>query len=381
MSRSPSRAVGVCPVGPPASTSGLLHIQTDGAGGVQPDNAYSVARVARELPNRSRVGALFIDRNGEASGDYNRTYAVDGRVAIGEPITLTSFVALTETPGLPGNEHAYDANAAWSSRAWEASVGIREIGENFNPEVGFVPRDGNRSYSGRLQRFIRPDRFLREIRPHMSYDTYRSRRSGVEKGIRGVQSPSPRYALGMARRNGGLHNRQLGTGGALRALRDQGPRMWWCRPETYDGWEGNLVFNTNRSADLSLNSGFTAGNFLSGNRWNVSTGVTLRSGAAFSTSLSLDYNDVNLPEGDFETTLVGLDLGYFFTPRIYLQSLIQYSDQIDRLSANARFGWLNTAGTGLFIVYNEIQGIDELDGPLGRSLTLKYTRQFNVLGG
>ena len=109
--------------------------------------------------------------------------------------------------------------------------------------------------------------------------------------------------------------------------------------------------------------------------------VTLRSGAAFSTSLSLDYNNVNLPEGDFETTLVGVTLGYFFTPRIYLQSLIQYSDQIDRFSANVRFGWLNTAGTGLFIVYNEIQGIDQLDGPLGRSLILKYTRQFNVLGG
>ena len=107
----------------------------------------------------------------------------------------------------------------------------------------------------------------------------------------------------------------------------------------------------------------------------------MRSGAAFTSSLTLDYNDIDLPEGDFETTLVGVNLGYFFTPRIYLQSLIQYSDQIDRLSANVRFGWLNTAGTGLFIVYNDIRGIDQLDGPLGRSLILKYTRQFNVLGG
>jgi len=152
-------------------------------------------------------------------------------------------------------------------------------------------------------------------------------------------------------------------------------------PGTYDGWEAQFALNTNRSADISFNGRFTAGSFLSGDRWSPSVGVTLRSGAAFSTSVSLDYNNVDLPEGDFETTLVSLNLGYFFTPRIYLQSLIQYSDQIDRLSANVRFGWLNTAGTGLFIVYNEIQGIDQLDGPLGRSLTLKYTRQFNVLGG
>ena len=359
---------------------GLLHIQTNGADSVQLDNAYSVARVARELPNRSRVGALFIDRNGEASDDYNRTYAADARVAIGEPVTLSSFIARTKTTGLSGDELAYDANAAWASRSWDASVAIREIGENFNPEVGFVPRDGYRSYSGRLQRFVRPDGFLREIRPHMAYETFRSRRTGVKKGF----EESSRLHLdthwewpdGMVVFTTANWVRE----GLFEPFEIRGTDVV-VPLGTYEGWEGAFVFNTNRSADVSFNSGFTAGSFLSGDRWNARAGVTLRSGAAFSASLSLDYNDVNLPEGDFETTLLGVNLGYFFTPRIYLQSLIQYSDQIDRLSANVRFGWLNTAGTGFFIVYNEIQGIDQLDGPLGRSLILKYTRQFNVLGG
>ena len=359
---------------------GLLHIQTNGADGVQPDNAYSVARIARELPNRSRVGVLFIDRNGEGSGDYNRTYATDARVAIGEAVTLSSFVAGTETPGLSGDELAYDANAAWASRSWDASVAIREIGENFNPEVGFVPRDGYRSYRTRVQRFVRPDGFLREIRPHMSFDTFRSRRTGVEKGF----EESSRLHLdthwewpdGMVVYTTANWTRE----GLFEPFEISGTDVV-VAPGTYDGWEGQLVFNTNRSADLSLNSAFTAGSFLSGNYWNARAGVTLRSGAAFTSSLSLDYNDIDLPEGDFETTLVGVNFGYFFTPRIYLQSLIQYSDQIDRLSANVRFGWLNTAGTGFFLVYNDIQGIDRLNGPLGRSLTLKYSRQFDVLGG
>ena len=356
---------------------GLLHIQTDGLEGV---NAYSVARIARELPNRSRVGVLFIDRNGEAAGDYNRTYAADARVAIGEPVTLSSFVARTQTPGLSGNEHAYDATASWASRSWDGSVAIREIGENFNAEVGFVPRDGYRSYSGRVQRYIRPDGFLREIRPHMSFNTFRSRRTGVEKGF----EESSRLHLdthwewpdGMVVFTTANWVRE----GLYEPFEISGTDVV-VPPGTYDGWEAQFALNTNRSADISFNGRFTAGSFLSGDRWSPSVGVTLRSGAAFSTSVSLDYNDVNLPEGDFETTLVSVNLGYFFTPRIYLQSLIQYSDQIDRLSANVRFGWLNTAGTGLFIVYNEIQGIDELDGPLGRSLTLKYTRQLNVHGG
>ncbi len=246
--------------------------------------------------------------------------------------------------------------------------------------MGFDPRDGNRSNSTRLKTFVRPDGFLREIRPHVSYSTFRSRRTGVEKGF----EESSRLHLdshwewpdGMVVFTTANWVRE----GLFVPFEISGTDVV-VPAGTYDGWEGQLVFNTNRSADFSLNSAFTAGSFLSGNLWNARVGVTLRSGAAFTSSVTLDYNDIDLPEGDFETTLVGVNLGYFFTSRIYLQSLIQYSDQIDRLSANLRFGWLNTAGTGLFIVYNDIQGIDGLDGPLGRSVILKYTRQFNVLGG
>jgi hypothetical protein len=42
---------------------------------------------------------------------------------------------------------------------------------------------------------------------------------------------------------------------------------------------------------------------------------------------------------------------------------------------------LNTAGTGLFIVYNEVQGFDTLSGPQGRSFFIKFSKQFNLTGG
>ena len=74
-------------------------------------------------------------------------------------------------------------------------------------------------------------------------------------------------------------------------------------------------------------------------------------------------------------------MGYFFTPQIYLQSLVQYNDQEDNWSANVRFGWLGTAGTGLFVVYNEANGVNALSGPINRSLTVKYSRQFTAWGG
>ena len=154
---------------------------------------------------------------------------------------------------------------------------------------------------------------------------------------------------------------------------------------SYDGWEAAFVLTTDASAPISLDARTNFGSFLSGNSVSATSGMTVRRGSSFTASLRLGYNDVSLPEGAFETKLVGMNFGYFFTPRIYLQSLVQYSDQIDRLSANLRFGWLNTAGTGLFIVYNDIQGFEDVvtgmvSGPLGRSFTIKYNRQLNVLG-
>ena len=47
---------------------------------------------------------------------------------------------------------------------------------------------------------------------------------------------------------------------------------------------------------------------------------------------------------------------------------------------NAGFFTVGGGGAGLFIVYNEVQGIETLTGPLGRWLYLKFTRQLNLLG-
>ena len=83
-------------------------------------------------------------------------------------------------------------------------------------------------------------------------------------------------------------------------------------------------------------------------------------------------------EGSFTTTLIGLKTAYSFTPRIYLQSLIQYNDQTRSLSGNVRFGWLGPAGTGLFVVYNEGRQTGPGSGPLDRALVVKFTRQVEV---
>ena len=110
---------------------------------------------------------------------------------------------------------------------------------------------------------------------------------------------------------------------------------------------------------------------------------TARRGSSISSSLTLDYQDVDLPQGDFIRQLIGVKFAYFFTPRVFVQTLTQYNNQAEIFTANLRFAWLNTAGTGLFIVFNDGEEADSFTrwrAPVARSLTIKYTKQIGSGG-
>jgi hypothetical protein len=355
---------------------GLLHIRTDGLAGIQPANGYTVARLAKELPNRTRLGVLFVDRSAlEVNDDYNRIWAFDGQVGVGEALTLSGIAGGTRTPGLDGADHLLHTRAAWLDREWDIEATYREVGANFSPDVGFLPRSDYRLYDALVLKFVRfGDRFpwLRELRPHIHYSTYRVPDSGIEESERIHLHTHVEFSSGAL--VGPIANRmterlvvpfEISEGVIL-------------QPGVYEWWEEQIAFNSDLSAPWSVSGSLTAGDFWTGTRTGLSATVTMRSGSALSTSLRMDYNNVELNEGSFSTTLLGWRLAYFFTPSIYLQSLLQHSNQIDTWSTNVRFGWLDTANTGLFLVYNETQGFDTLAGPQYRSLIFKYTRLFDL---
>jgi hypothetical protein len=107
-----------------------------------------------------------------------------------------------------------------------------------------------------------------------------------------------------------------------------------------------------------------------------------RIGEPFNAWIDFIRNDVSLPGGRFVTNLLKARLSYSFSTRLYVQALVQYNDVIDNWSTNLRLGWLQTANTGLFVVYNENRATEQ--DPLGlgvrdRSFTVKFSRQFDLL--
>ncbi len=387
-----SRRVGIGPGGSPVPivgggrltgkvrglTLGLLDIQTDEVSGLVRPNNYAVGRLVRELPNRSRIGAMFINRVAPSvPGDHNQTYVADGRLGVGEAITVDAFGAFTRTPGREGRTHAANLSAAYNTRTWVFNTTYTEVGEQFNPEVGFLERSGYRFLSLYALRHVRFGNvpWLRELRPHVSYRGY--------WGFDGfMQTRNVHFDTHVELANGAFFSPAFNlTREGLQAPFAIAPGVV-VPPGVYDNVEAAWRWNSNEGAPLAINGGLDWGGFLSGTRHGVFNTVTLRAGAALASSLRVAYNRVALAEGRFSTTLITARVAYNFTPRMYLQSLMQYNQQSATWSGNLRLAWLNTAGTGLFVVYNESRAAsrwDDLEGPTGRALILKFTRQFTLV--
>src|SRR5690348_11696024 len=152
------------------ATLGLLQIFTDKEAGVAPANSYSVGRVSKEF-GQSRIGVLAVQRIATDSGaDHNRTFALDGRIALDERWTVDWWGAKTETPHLTGRDAGFSVRLGHQTREWNNSLRVVQVGEAFNNDVGFQNRVGYRLYEGALFRTVTiKHKLLHYWMPHFNY--------------------------------------------------------------------------------------------------------------------------------------------------------------------------------------------------------------------
>ena len=364
-----------------ALTVGLLEIVTDEVAGAQAAQSYSVARVMKEVGARSRLGVIGIQRIAiDSTESRNGTYGLDARIGAGEKWTFDGWSAMTATPSLAGDDFGFSGRANYSTSAWNNTARVVRVGADFNPEVGFLNRRGGYThYELAFMRMVRNPRYtwLKQWNPHASYRGYYRPDGYWQSGQFHIDMTEMELA------DGGRFGPELNVyHEGLQLPFTIAPNVT-LPPGAYDFATLGLDWATNPSAPFSMNLRGDIGPFYNGRRNGGSVTFTLRRGASFTSSLLVDYNDVRLDQGNFESQLIGARVAYFFTPRVFLQSLAQYSNQARAWNANARFGWLSTAGTGLFVVFNdaeEAEGPLRWNRPVNRSVILKYTRQFGTGG-
>ena len=369
---------------------GLLQMRTESIDGRISQNDFSVARLSQELGNRSTIGMMYVERNGDGSGagltrdnageDYNRTMSVDGRWGIGDTTLITGWAARTETPGLENRDAAGGMQVSYQDEDWNLDAGYSEVRENFNPEVGFLSRRAFRKWTAGWRYRYRPEDWwnLHELRPHMNYRGYWGFDGFQETGYLHVDNHWE-FESGME-----IHT---GMNFTLEGVREPFEIVdgVWVPAGTYEHSEIQPVFWTDQSAPLSLNVRGNIGGFFGGDRVTTDTTLRYQLDERFSTEVSWNRSDISLPvhNGDFVVDLARVRVSYSFTPSISLQTLVQYNNRDNVVAANVRFAWLQSANAGLYLVYNEVDEFSGLNMPHqerenARQFIIKYSRILDI---
>lgn len=352
---------------------GFLNMFTDDRAdlGIEKNN-FTVARVNHQLAQRSSVGGVFVNKQSLDTADhYNRTFALDGKWGIGKKATISGYYAKTETPDVESNEQAFKILGTYEWNGLRATAGYSEVGEGFNPEVGFLLRSAYRKPELSVFKQVRMNGkfgFL-ELRPHATYRSYWNYNNFQETSYLHVDNHWV-WINGLEIHTG----INFTTEGVVTPFEiSDGISV---PAGTYNHREAQIVFMTNASKPLYVSTRSVLGGSFGGTRYLNTGTLGVRIGDRFNSEYSIALNDVRLPEGDFLATILGARMSYSFTPRLNLQSFVQFNSEADLWSLNLRFSLLEQANTGLFVVYNDIYTGGNVNN---RSLTLKYTHVFDLL--
>jgi hypothetical protein len=375
---------------------GLLNIQTDDlqAAGqtLAPDTNFSVLRAQKEV-GRSSYGAIFVGKYATANAagftKSNRAYGLDANLQVSPSQRVSAFIARTDTPaasaagspaGTPvGSDYSGRAFYNFTNNVWQLSGGYSQVGERFNPEVGFLPRRGYRRPEFRA--FFQPQpkniAWIRRVSPHVSYNAFYGFDGELQTSAAHIHPFEIQPAVGG--RFGWFVDANKDNPLAPFTVYNRDGKRVAIQPGEYSWHQNAFEYHHNPSARVSGTARYRIGSYYNGDFNSVELTSDYRITSRMTASLGWTRQDVNLPTGEFVANLVPIKASYAFTTLASLSALMQYNGQTAQFSSNIRLALLDRGGTGLFVVYNDRQDTTAFTSfdTLGRSFVVKYTRLFD----
>lgn len=370
---------------------GLLAVQTDsvadgpGLGsaptpGAIPRQLWGVARVQRNLGERSSVGAIVTRREARGGG-FDQVYGIDADLKPTDRLDGWVFAAANEAPGR--SDHAGGAGLSFEGSAWEWRASALEIGEGFEPDMGFVLRRGVRRYDGEVEWNPRPGWRLplggsggavRNLTFNVEGTVYTSTDGELETvdgqvRLFGVRFESDDFGTVFTQ----FRKERLRQGFEIQ------PGVFIPAGD-YEWQDVGLFFQSAQGRVASFRALVEAGDFFDGDRLSADLNLTWRPSRYFRAETSWNRNDVRLPGGEFVTDVYRQRLGLAVSPDLVLDSFVQLNEAAEVLAANVRLNWIYRPGADLFVVYNETWDAPTLGDATSRDrrLIVKLTYLFQL---
>jgi hypothetical protein len=356
---------------------GFMNIQADDepVSRAVPTN-FTVLRVKRDILRRSTVGAMFTNRSVATAGTEpgsNQAYGADLALSFYQNVSIGAYYARTETPSLDGDNESYQAKFDYLPDRYGVRAEYLKVGDDFNPEVGFLRRDNFRRSFGSLRFSPRPKSI-----PAVRKFTFEATLEYILNGAGSVESRQQAGRFNTEFESSDQFTIEAANNYELLLQPFEVATGVFIPPGGYDFNDVLLSYAFGAQRRASGTFSLQVGEFYDG----TITGVGYSGGRVsvtkqFSVEPSFQFNRVELPYGEFTTKLVRARTDYGFSPRMFASALLQYSSSDNSFSSNLRFRWEYRPGSEFFIVFtDERDTSSRRTGVRNRAFVVKINRLF-----
>jgi len=330
---------------------GFLDVQTDDQSDLDGQNLF-VGRLTKNVGSQSTVGGI-VTRGNPAGTEDNTVYGLDAthRASVldgGRDLITTAFFLQADTEGVSGDQSSYGLDVSAPGDLWSWELGALEIQDDFQADLGFVPRPGIRRYEGGVEYQPRPRAAsVRQLEFSAETQVFTDTDNELETWFTEVQPFGIFFESGDAFRIEVEHTRD-------QLVEDFEIREGIVIPQDeYDFTLGRIELASAENRDLSASLTVEAGEFFDGHRSGYSVGLLWQPGALFNGGCSYGENDVSLPDGDFETKLAQLRANFSFSPEVSWNNFLQWDNEADTIGVQSRLRWIPVPHQEIFLVFNE----------------------------
>jgi hypothetical protein len=361
---------------------GALMVQQGDRVGLDGQDVF-VGRATANVLSESRVGVIMTegDPNSVTDSTLVGTDFIYRNTRFSDTHSLTGnyWYQQSDTDGVVGDQKAYSASTTLSTQGTGFSGSLRYtyLGDEFDPAMGFANRTGIEQVSG----FISARYFFRNhplIRNTFNFVRFSHSRSNDTDDMQSEAIFARLLSIN-------THN---GDELSITARREreglQNPfeiRPGVIIPQGKYAFESiQFELNTTNQRNFSPDISYRIGDFYNGERSESTLGINWTASRNIQMALNYEYTDVDMPEGDFVTRLISMNLDFAFSPEWSWRNLMQYDNGSDTVGLNSRLRWNPRAGEDLFLVLN--YNTDSFDGAFRglqvreSEVVLKYTRNF-----
>jgi hypothetical protein len=341
-----------------------------------------VGRVAANVLSESQVGAIFTSGD-PARGLDNQVAGADFRyqnTRFSRTHTLrgNAWYQQSDTSGVVGDDKAFGVGANFDTQ--NSGVGgfasYSYFGKEFNPALGFANNTGvqgiNMAGNGRY--FLNGHKLIRTVNTFMRYGY-------TEKLDTGEMQQEDWFwrVLNINTHRGD----QIGIGGYR--TREGLDRPFAIRPGivipagkyAFSGIQGEFRLSEQRM--FSSRIAFNTGDYYEGSRRQYNTSADFRPSSHLALGLEYQYTAATLPQGDFTTRVVRMNVNYAFNSKVSWINLVQYDNASNVVGLNSRLRWNPQAGEDLYLVINynfDSEGAFANMSSQNSEVVLKYTKNF-----